>query len=141
MTDALGVMPTVILTQTDLILHAITCAETHKFSVDLNAPITVTMPYCLRQVVTLSKLESALTGFLRLKEKNIPAMPILDKEELIGTLSKSDLIGIDKDSFMKLSSPVLHYLRVSFLQFTFSKAEVASLYVFQVIQSRILWRE
>jgi CBS-domain-containing membrane protein len=108
--------PTVILTQTDLILQAIACAETHRFAVDLNLSISATMPYCIREVVKISKLESALNGFLRLKEKRIPAMPIVDqKNQLIGTLSKSDLFGLDKESFMKLSSPVLHYLHVFFI--------------------------
>jgi CBS-domain-containing membrane protein len=101
-----------MLTQTDLILHALTCAETHKFAVDLNSSIASSMPYCIREVVKMSKLESALTGFLRLQEKGIPCMPIVDKEGLIGTLSKSDLLGLCKETFMKLSSPVLHYLHV-----------------------------
>lgn len=113
-TDALEKKPTVILTQTDLILHALTCYETHQFAVDLNCAIAAAMPYCIREVVKISKLESALTGFLRLKEKRIPCMPIVDKNELVGTLSKSDLLGLDKDTFMKLSSPVLHYLHVIF---------------------------
>jgi CBS-domain-containing membrane protein len=113
-TDALGKYSTVILTQTDLILHALSVAETHRFSIDLESTIAASMSYCIRDVVTMSKLESALTGFLRLKEKNIPSMPIVDKDRLIGTLSKSDLIGLDKESFMKLSSPVLHYLHVIF---------------------------
>lgn len=112
-TDALGWKPTVILTQTDLIIHALACAETHKFATDLNSSIAATMGYCIRDVVKMSKLESALTGFLRLKEKKVPSMPIVDKGELIGTLSKSDLLGLDRESFMKLSSPVLHYLHQS----------------------------
>lgn len=113
-TDALERKPTVILTQTDLILHALNCAETHQFSVNLNSSIDASMPYCIKEVVKISKLESALTGFLRLKDKKVPAMPIVNNNELIGTLSKSDLLGLDRESFMKLSSPVLHYLHVYF---------------------------
>lgn len=108
----MDVKPTVILTQTDLILHALACAETHTFSVDLNSSIAEEMKYCIRDVVKISKVESALTAFLRLKDKSVPAMPIMDKDMLIGTFSKSDLIGLEKESFMKLSSPILNYLHV-----------------------------
>lgn len=112
-TDALGAQPPAILTQTDLILHAMSCYDTAKFAVDLNAPLAATMRECIRAVVTMDPTESALTGFLRLQEKKVGALAIVDSSKrIIGTLSRSDLRGLTVDLLMEMSLPVFDFLHV-----------------------------
>jgi hypothetical protein len=117
-TDALGAHPPAILTQTDLILHAMSCYETAKFSVDLNAPLAASMRECIRSVVTMEPSESALNGFLRLQEKKVGALAIVEgsnNNRLVGTLSRSDLRGLTVDLLMDMSLPVFDFLHVGYL--------------------------
>ncbi len=61
----------------------------------------------------MTKLESALVGFLRIEEKKVPALAIVENEKLIG----SDLRGLTVDLLMKMASPVLQFYRNDCIRF------------------------
>jgi hypothetical protein len=57
------------------------------------------------------KTENTLEVYRQLYFQNIPAVPIVDsRKKLVGTLSASDLVGIDRETLHKLDNPLINYL-------------------------------
>jgi hypothetical protein len=112
-TDALNSIPPAILTQTDLIRFALHSQASCSFSVDWNAPISESLKSCFRPVVSMTVKDTALQGYERIQAKKVAALPVLDeKSQLVSTLSKEDLRGLNVERIMKMNSPVLEFIQV-----------------------------
>jgi CBS domain-containing protein len=84
--------------------------------VDLDAPLTQVMPdkFSSPTVVTMKSTDKAIHGFHMLRKGCLAAIPVVDtNNNLVATLSASDLRGLESDHMDVLSLPVLDYLKAT----------------------------
>ncbi|RGB33119.1 hypothetical protein C1646_625569 [Rhizophagus diaphanus] len=102
-----------VLTQTDIIRYIQANPECLS-GIDLNRSLESFGLAEPRDVVIGKDNETALNVYRRMAEKSLTGIPIIqhDTEKLMGTLSVSDLRGLNYESINNLVLPVLKFLAV-----------------------------
>ena len=104
-----------LISQTDVVAYVATHLDLLKIHIDTNQTVgelQLASDPPTKPIWKLATSESAINGFRFLTLKNILSAPIVnERDEIISTLSASDLRGLKSDNLKSVLTPVLDYLK------------------------------
>ncbi|TPX38256.1 hypothetical protein SmJEL517_g00033 [Synchytrium microbalum] len=109
--DAMNVLPSCIMTQSDIIRYTYAHPD-FQVGCDKQADlITLGLVPDARPIHSITINATAVQGFQTMRQQNVLALPILGKHnEIISTLSASDLRGLTEEKFGSFNQPVMDFL-------------------------------
>ncbi|KAJ3320981.1 hypothetical protein HDU76_000175 [Blyttiomyces sp. JEL0837] len=111
--DALGVRPALVLTQADILRQVARDLTLLQGSPVDFSTTTLAKAGLVRPVMTIQQSTSALEGYTKMAQSKVLAVPVLDNaQNVIATLSASDLRGLSRETVGKVSLPVMEFLEV-----------------------------